>query len=199
MLAWTRVENWELETPKFVELAVDGAVLWMREGILQRGRRPRVARYELGSAAEAEAALKRELAKLRRRKFGELTTVQRAAPSPEELDPNPDPALANPRRWPEAEANAKKHLFYERLAAIGVDPLASFVAQASRGGRQGSDGANARDRDADARASAALRIAKEVLGVRLTLRWQDAHDGKSLSDVYGSAAQIFAIISHLKR
>ena len=144
MLVWTRVENWSETTPQFVELAVDGTVLWVRRGSVRAGRRPVVERRALETQDEAETALATELGKLRRRKFDEQKRFERQAPSAADLAWKPDRALSRgSSRWPPAEARTRKQAFFERLRQCGIDPTRPFAVQASEGG--GADGGATRD------------------------------------------------------
>jgi hypothetical protein len=189
VLNWWRVENWDTDPPKFVELAVDGSVLFVREGVVQTGKRPTVARRELGTSDEAEKALQTELGKLRRKKFSEERRFEAEAPTEAEVAFKPSSLTT--LRWSEDEAAAKRKLLFERLAQVGIEPTRPFIRQANGGDRTGSDGLDALDRDADARAATCLRIAREVLGVSMGLTWQQGHDGYTLAEIFPSAEAVF--------
>lgn len=190
MLTWTRLEKWDSDPPRYIELATDGASLWICKGVVQAGKRPATERRVLESAAKAEAALKAELGKLRRRGFGEETTIERDAPTA----PTPridDPALTHSLRWGSAEGASKKQHFFEQLTAAGIHPLRPFFDQATGAERGGTLGAEARERDADQRADAALAVARRVFGRVLGVTWRQGHDGATTSDVFPSAEAIF--------
>jgi len=186
VLQWTRVENWSGSRNKYVELATDGAVLWIRKGEIKAGDRPVIERQVYSTDAEATAALATELKKLRRNKFvDERKQFEAEAPA--------GPSLAEVVRPPTEQELALRDKFYERLRAAAIDPEQSFLAQA-RGETR-----DKREREAEARAHLALRLANEVFGVKLGLTWMQQHDEVTESDKWPSPGAVFAHVMRIHR
>ncbi len=186
VVQWMRVENWSGTRNRYVELATDGAVLWIRKGEIRSGDRPVIERRVHASEADATAALATELKKLSRNRFVD-ERKQFAAEAPA------GPTERDEPRPPTSEELALRDAFYARLRAAAIDPEVTFFEQARGETRE------KREREADARAGLALRLAKEVFGIKLALSWMQEHDEVTESERWPSAGAIFAHVRHLRR
>jgi len=158
MPTWTRLENWELAEPKFVELAVEGSTLLVRAGTCKLGHAAKVQTRALAkseTAAEARASEERAWTK---KKYVREKTFEAPIPS----EPSPLKKRRAKGRWSTGEQAKMQRAFFDRLRAAGIDPERRFDAQAEA---SAADPAGRGARDANARASMCLEIAEEVLRV----------------------------------
>jgi predicted DNA-binding WGR domain protein len=162
MPTWTRLENWELAEPRFVELAVEGSALVVRTGTCKLGHAAKVKTRALATNAEAiEAHAAMEKAWTKKRFVRERTFDAPLPAAPPPLEKRRARTRAK-SRWPAAERARLQRAFFDRLRAMGIDPEKRFEEQVD-----GSvdDRAGRAARDANARASTCLEVAEAVLRV----------------------------------